>query len=117
MEASIVDLRYRMKDVLRAIDRGETVTVLYRGKERARLVPSSAASGKVLVNPRDHPACGMWKDREDMADPVAYIRKLREPRYGHLFDEALPAAPRAKRKKKPVAVAKRAPAQKQRKSR
>ena len=29
MKASIVDLRYRMKDVLRAIDRGETVTVTY----------------------------------------------------------------------------------------
>jgi len=35
MNATIVDLRYRMKDVLRAIDRGETVTVLYRGKVKA----------------------------------------------------------------------------------
>jgi len=51
--------------------------VTYRGKEKARLVPSNIATGRVLVNPRDHPACGMWKDREDMADPVAYIRKLR----------------------------------------
>jgi prevent-host-death family protein len=117
MEASIVDLRYRMKDVLRAIDRGETVTVTYRGKEKARLVPAGPASERVLVNPRDHPACGMWKDREDMADPVAYIRKLRQPRYGHLFDEALPASRNAKRSKKPVAAAKRAVAQKQRKAR
>ena len=35
MKATIVDLRYRMKDVLRAIDRGEIVTVLYCGKEKA----------------------------------------------------------------------------------
>jgi prevent-host-death family protein len=117
MEASIVDLRYRMKDVLRAIDRGETVTITYRGKEKARLVPSEAAAGRTLVNPRDHPFVGMWKDREDMADPVAYIRKLRQPRYAHLFEEARPAARGAKRKKKPVAVAKRAAAQKQRKAR
>lgn len=117
MEASIVDLRYRMKDVLRAIDRGETVTVTYRGKEKARLVPFDSAAKRVLVNPKDHPACGMWKDREDMADPVAYIRKLRQPRYGHLFEEALPAARSAKRKKKPAAIAKRATAQKQRKAR
>ena len=118
MEASIVDLRYRMKDVLRAIDRGETVTVTYRGKEKARLVPSSAASARVLVNPRDHPFVGMWKDREDMADPVAYIRKLRQPRYAHLFEEAPPgAARRAKRKKKPAAAAKRAVGQKLRKAR
>jgi hypothetical protein len=31
--------------------------------------------------PSDHPACGMWKDREDMKDPVAYIRNMRRPRY------------------------------------
>ena len=116
MEASIVDLRYRMKDVLRAIDRGETVTVTYRGKEKARLVPSAPASGRVLVNPSDHPFVGMWKDREDMADPVAYVRKLRQPRYGYLFDQALPAGRSAKRRKKPVAVAKRAAAPKQRKA-
>jgi len=41
MKASIVDLRYRMKDVLGALDRGETVTVLYRGKPRAKIVPIS----------------------------------------------------------------------------
>jgi prevent-host-death family protein len=117
MEASIVDLRYRMKDVLRAIDRGETVTVTYRGKEKARLVPSNTAAGRTLVNPSDHPFIGMWKDREDMADPVAYIRKLRQPRYAHLFEEVRPAARAAKRKKKPVAIAKRTAAQKQRKAR
>jgi antitoxin (DNA-binding transcriptional repressor) of toxin-antitoxin stability system len=39
MEASIVDLRYRMKSVLEALDRGESVTVLHRGKPRARLEP------------------------------------------------------------------------------
>jgi prevent-host-death family protein len=117
MEASIVDLRYRMKDVLRAIDRGETVTVTYRGKEKARLVPAAAAEGRTLVNPRDHPACGMWKDREDMADPVAYIRKLRQPRYGYLFDEPLSTARKSKQKKKPAAVVKRAAPQKQRKAR
>ena len=103
MRASIVDLRYHMKDVLRAIDRGESVTVLYRGKERARLVPSGEKAGQTLVNPSDHPACGMWKDREDMADPVAYIRKLRQPRYAHLEEARL--ARNAKGKKKPAAAA------------
>jgi prevent-host-death family protein len=117
MEASIVDLRYRMKDVLRAIDRGETVTVTYRGKEKARLVPSKAAAGQTPAKVSDQPFVGMWKDREDMADPVAYVRKLRQPRYAHLFEGAWPVARGVKRKKKPVARAKRAPAQKQRKAR
>jgi hypothetical protein len=29
----------------------------------------------------DDPAFGIWRDREDMADVAAYVRKLREPRY------------------------------------
>lgn len=83
MNASIVDLRYRMKDVLRAIDRGETVTILYRGKEKAKLMPiepESAESGKNLPRVEDSPFFGMWKDREDMADPAAWVRKIREAR-------------------------------------
>jgi prevent-host-death family protein len=84
MKASIVDLRYHMKDVLRALDRGEPVTVLYRGKEKARLVPIAADTPKMKVE--DHPACGMWKDREDMKDPVAWVRRLRSKRrYADLF--------------------------------
>ena len=83
MKASIVDLRYRMKDVLRAIDRGETVTVLYRGKEKAKLVPI-AAKKKPKMKVEDHPFFGMWADREDMKDPAAYVRKIREPRFRDL---------------------------------
>ena len=29
----------------------------------------------------DFPLFGMWKDREDMKDPVAYVQNLRKPRY------------------------------------
>jgi hypothetical protein len=31
--------------------------------------------------PAIHAFAGMWKDREDMKDPVAYVRKIRQPRY------------------------------------
>jgi antitoxin (DNA-binding transcriptional repressor) of toxin-antitoxin stability system len=79
MKATIVDLRYHMKDVLRAIDRGETVTVLHRGKERAKLVPWSAKE-TTAVRAADQPFFGLWKDRKDTEDPVAYVRALRRPR-------------------------------------
>jgi len=82
MEASIVDLRYRMKSVLEALDRGETVTVLHRGKPRAQLTPIAAKTKpKPRMKVQDHPAFGMWKDREDMKDVDAYLRNLRKPRY------------------------------------
>ena len=39
MKASVADLRYRMKDLLRVIDRGETIPVFDRGKQIATLMP------------------------------------------------------------------------------
>ena len=83
MNATIVDLRYRMKDVLRAIDRGEAVTVLYRGKVRATLMPASPASGAAdrgTAKTADQPLFGLWSDREDLADPSSWLRNLRQPR-------------------------------------
>ena len=80
MNATIVDLRYNMKNVLRAIDRGETVTVLYRGKERAKLTPVAPAPSGSAPKTRDQPLFGLWKDREEMSDPASYLRRLRLPR-------------------------------------
>jgi antitoxin (DNA-binding transcriptional repressor) of toxin-antitoxin stability system len=83
MNATIVDLRYRMKDVLRAIERGETVTVLYRGKAKAALMPISpplGASDKRVPKTADQPLFGLWKDRDDLMDPASWLRNLRQPR-------------------------------------
>jgi antitoxin (DNA-binding transcriptional repressor) of toxin-antitoxin stability system len=83
MKATIVDLRYRMKEVLRSIDRGETVTVLYRGKEKARLTPTAQAAsegGESAPKTKDQPFFGVWSDRHDMADPALWVRNLRRPR-------------------------------------
>jgi prevent-host-death family protein len=70
-----------MKDVLSAVERGETVIVTYRGKPKARIVPISEKRKSVKMT--EHPAFGMWKDREDMKDPAAWVRKLRQ---GRRFD-------------------------------
>ena len=83
MNATIVDLRYRMKDVLRAIDRGEAVTVLYRGKAKATLVPippPPGTSDQRKPKTADQPLFGLWHDRDDLKDPASYLRHLRQPR-------------------------------------
>lgn len=46
MNASIVDLRYKTKQILEALDRRETVSVLYHGKVKGRLVPATSADCK-----------------------------------------------------------------------
>ncbi len=71
-----------MKDVLGALDRGETVIVLHRGKERATLTPISSPPGKNQRGAKtvNQPLFGLWSDRGDIADPASYVRKLRQNR-------------------------------------
>jgi prevent-host-death family protein len=83
MNATISDLRRRTSEILKAVDRGETVHVLDRGKERAVLVPP-AKKAKNKRSSADHPACGMWADRKDMEDVHAWLDKMREPRFRDL---------------------------------
>lgn len=51
--------------------------------KRKRTAKSSAA-GKEHTNPADHPAFGMWADREDMKDVHARLRNIRAPRFDPL---------------------------------
>lgn len=81
MQATILDLRRRMPEVLRALDRQERVTILYRGKERAVLVPSGEKPAKKgRKRTIDHPAFGMWADRTDLVDVAVHVRTLRRGR-------------------------------------
>ncbi len=49
-------------------------TVTVRIEEDAQAGPAEAFT-------TDDPAFGIWRDREDMADVAAYMRKIRQPRY------------------------------------
>ncbi|MEI6807960.1 MAG: type II toxin-antitoxin system Phd/YefM family antitoxin [bacterium] len=51
MEATVVDLRYHMNDVLKALERNEDVSVLYRGKVKG-VIRSAARSTSLKV--KDH---------------------------------------------------------------
>lgn len=80
MKASIVDLRRRMREVLQALDRNEPVTIMYRGKQKALLVP--VAQGEPAATPlREYEAFGIWKDREDLQDVDEFVSTLRRGRY------------------------------------
>lgn len=60
MQASVVDLRYKMNDVLKALERNEKVSVLYRGKIKGVLVPSSTANKQDKKKKiSEHPFFGM----------------------------------------------------------
>ena len=82
MKASILDLRRRMGDVLKAIQRNETVTLLHRGKAIAIIQPDAGRSAEKPV--AGHEVFGMWTDRTDLGDVGAVVDKLRKGRFDAL---------------------------------
>ena len=79
MEASVLDLRYRTKDILRALKRRESVRVFYRGHLTGVIHP--------VVSPReskkkvcDHPFFGMTPSSEISVDEqMTLLRNARQP--------------------------------------
>ncbi len=51
MKATVVDLRYKISDILKALDRDEDVEILYHGKTKGIIVP---VSGKTAMLVKDH---------------------------------------------------------------
>jgi hypothetical protein len=79
MIASIVDLRYKMKNILKALDRNETVTIMYHGKEKGVIVPSSSSTN-MEMDVREHPFFGMTAEEVDRPVEVV-MEELRGVRY------------------------------------
>ena len=84
MEASFVDLRKKSSEVIRALHRNEPVTVLYRGQPAAVMQPIGPQTDKPAIKAADHPAFGLWADRDDMTDVAAHVRDLRKGRFDDL---------------------------------
>jgi antitoxin (DNA-binding transcriptional repressor) of toxin-antitoxin stability system len=78
MEATVVDLRYHMKDVLKALERNESVSVLYRGKVKGVIRPAARTSASRL---RDHAFFGS-RASEESVEKV--MERLRGGRYRDL---------------------------------
>lgn len=76
MKASIVDLRYKMSEVLSALDRRERVNILYHGKVKGIIVP---VEERPEVEASKHPFFGMISGEKKTVEEV--MEKLREGRY------------------------------------
>ena len=83
MKASVVDLRYKMKDVLKALRRRETVEILYHGKTAGIIYPVGKKARRDDL--RKQPFFGMHRDLgETLADVKRVMEELRGGRYRDL---------------------------------
>lgn len=80
MKATFLDLRRKSKEIVKALDRNQTVTLYYRGKSKGMIIPISQEPKKTL-SVMDHPFFGMWRDREDMKDVQKWVDEIRKPRH------------------------------------
>lgn len=71
MKATVVDLRYKMSDILKALDRGEDVEILYHGKTKGIIVP---VSGKTAMRIKDHPFFNMAASEKPVDEIMENLR-------------------------------------------
>jgi len=76
MQASVVDLRYRMKDVLKALERNERVSILCHGKVKGTILPPIKL-GAMKVS--DHPFFNMCSNASGSV--AEQLEQLRGGRY------------------------------------
>ncbi len=75
MKASIVDLQYKTNEILKALDRNESVTVLCHGKIKGIIKPAHKKTGRKI---KDHPFFGMNSQaKESVLDELDGLRKPR----------------------------------------
>lgn len=79
MKAAARDMRYHLKSVMAAVERGEEVLITNRGHIKARIV--AVDSQKKAGNEEQNPFIGMWQDRDDIQDVTAYVRQVRRGRF------------------------------------
>lgn len=76
MKASIIDLRYHMKEILQSLERNEVIQILYHGVIKGTLLPARSAQKQKI---EDHPLFGINKNNTTSVEEQ--LNSLRKSRY------------------------------------
>ena len=81
MKVSTKELRYRIKEIIAALDLGEEVLLTYRGEEKAKMIPITK---KILKKDEgeDKSIFGVWSEYEMVENVDACLDRLRGGRFG-----------------------------------
>ena len=77
MKATAKDLRFKSKELLDTVSRGEEVVITFRGTPCAKLIPYREEQGDISKDE----LFGIWKDNDEFQDVDEYVRELRKGRY------------------------------------
>jgi prevent-host-death family protein len=79
MEVTTKQLRLESGRIISQVSNGQEITITYRGKPRAKIIPITAKIVPVSQEPENE-LFGIWKDREDIADVEQFARNIRKGR-------------------------------------
>ena len=75
MESTAKKLRFNTKELLDTVSRGEEVTITFRGKPCAKLVPVESKRNK------ENNLFGIWKDNKNISNVEKHVREIRKGRF------------------------------------
>lgn len=78
MNTTAKNLRFKTKELLDSVTRGEEITITFRGKPLAKLIPIKKNKRKTE---NKNELFGIWKDRSDLRNIDKYVRNLRKGRF------------------------------------
>ena len=79
MEITTKQLRIQPGRIISQVNRGQDVTITYRGKPRARIVPITDGRTCDAEDSGDE-LFGIWKDRNEIENVKQYVRNMRKGR-------------------------------------
>ena len=79
MKSTVKQLRTEPGRIIPQASGGQEITVTYRGKPRAKIVPIADINNPISEN-SDGDLFGLWKNRKDTGDVDKFVRNLRKGR-------------------------------------
>ena len=78
MVVTAKQLRIEGGRIISQAENGQEITITFRGKPRAKIVPLGGR--KSVVEQAESELFGIWKDRNDIVSTDQYVRNLRKGR-------------------------------------
>ena len=79
MEISMKQLRVEPGRIISQVSNGREITITYRGKPRAKIIP--IVNRKIIVSDDSEiELFGIWKDRKDIENVEQFVRNIRKGR-------------------------------------
>jgi len=79
MQITTKQLRIQPGRIISQVNKGQEVTVTYRGEPLARIIPIMSKKNTALKKTEDE-LFGLWKGREGAEDVEQYVRNMRRGR-------------------------------------